>query len=110
MNMLIGVLCEVSSAVTVGEKLENESMMVDKVHEQFGWIVSRLDNDNDGTLSWEEFQGILDFPEALRTLESVNANAEELIDMAEDYFFQAGMPIAVTFEDFMSMVLGLRGG
>merc|ERR1719424_1190268 len=56
MNMLIGVLCEVISGVAEEEK---ESMMVDKVNEKFESIVNKLDEDNDGTLSWDEFQQIL---------------------------------------------------
>lgn len=107
MNMLIGVLCEVISAVAEEEK---ESIMVDKVNETFGTIVSDLDENNDGTLSWEEFQHILDYPEALRALESVNIDAESMVDLAESFFFDDGVPIAVSFEDFMGMVLDLRGG
>merc|ERR1719262_1283044 len=56
MNMLIGVLCEVITAVAEEEK---ESMMVDKVHEKFGDIVHELDKNSDGVLSWTEFKDIL---------------------------------------------------
>merc|ERR550537_146 len=80
MNMLIGVLCEVISAVAEEEK---ESMMVDKVNEKFSTIVEQLDSDNDGTLSWDEFQKILEFPEALAALESMNVDAECMVDMAK---------------------------
>jgi len=107
MNMLIGVLCEVISAVAAEEK---ESMMVDKVNEKFGKIVEELDSNNDGTLSWDEFQKLLDYPEALRALESVNVEPESMVDMAEDFFFEDGEPVAVGFEEFMEMVLDLRGG
>jgi len=107
MNMLIGVLCEVISAVAEEEK---ESMIVDKVNEKFGTIVKELDKNNDGTLCWEEFQQILDYPDALQALESVNVDAEGMVDMAEDFFFDDGEPLAVTFEEFMEMVLDLRGG
>merc|ERR1719478_412853 len=71
MNMLIGVLCEVISAVAEEEK---ESMMVDKVNEKFDDVVRKLDNDSSGLISWGEFQQILDFPQALRALESVNVD------------------------------------
>merc|ERR1719326_2042533 len=59
MNMLIGVLCEVISAVAEEEK---ESMMVDKVNEKFGEIVAQLDADGDGKVSWKEFTKVLDYP------------------------------------------------
>jgi len=107
MNMLIGVLCEVISAVAAEEK---ESMMVDKVHEKFSVIVSQLDRNNDGTLIWDEFQKILEIPEAMDALSKVNVDPEAMVDMAEDYFFEDGEQVALTFEEFMNMVLDLRGG
>lgn len=107
MNMLIGVLCEVISAVASEEK---ESMIVDQVNEKFGNIVKELDTDGDGDLSWEEFQQILDYPDALQALESVNVDPESMVDLAEDFFFEDGEPVKVTFEEFMNLVLDLRGG
>eukprot|EP00747_Dinoflagellata_sp_TGD_P145478 gnl/TRDRNA2_/TRDRNA2_176591_c7_seq14.p1 gnl/TRDRNA2_/TRDRNA2_176591_c7~~gnl/TRDRNA2_/TRDRNA2_176591_c7_seq14.p1 ORF type:complete len:573 (+),score=112.80 gnl/TRDRNA2_/TRDRNA2_176591_c7_seq14:31-1719(+) len=107
MNMLIGVLCEVISAVAAEE---NESTMVDKINEKFGEIVAQLDENNDGTISWDEFQGILEYPEATLALESVNVDPEGMVDMAEDFFFEDGKPVNVTFQDFMGMVLDCRGG
>jgi len=107
MNMLIGVLCEVISAVAEEEK---ESMMCEKVNDKFGEIVNRLDKNNDGTLCWDEFQKILDYPDALKALGDVNVDPEAMVDMAEDLFFEDGEPITLTFEEFMEMVLDLRGG
>eukprot|EP00747_Dinoflagellata_sp_TGD_P145477 gnl/TRDRNA2_/TRDRNA2_176591_c7_seq13.p1 gnl/TRDRNA2_/TRDRNA2_176591_c7~~gnl/TRDRNA2_/TRDRNA2_176591_c7_seq13.p1 ORF type:complete len:259 (+),score=49.17 gnl/TRDRNA2_/TRDRNA2_176591_c7_seq13:2-778(+) len=107
MNMLIGVLCEVISAVAAEEA---ESMMVDKVNEKFGAIVNELDENNDGSLSWEEFQAILDHPDALAALESVDVDPEGMIDMAEDYFFEDGEEVSLEFSEFMAMILDLRGG
>jgi hypothetical protein len=107
MNMLVGVLCEVISAVAVEE---NESMMVDQVHEKLGEIMEDLDRNHDGTLSWEEFQGILASPDALKVLELVNVDPVSMIDIAEDSFFEDGHPVSITFADFMEMVLDLRGG
>merc|ERR1719387_2389302 len=49
MNMLIGVLCEVISAVAEEEK---ESMMCDKVNDKFINVVAKLDTNHDGTLCW----------------------------------------------------------
>jgi chemotaxis protein CheY-P-specific phosphatase CheC len=107
MNMLIGVLCEVISAVAEEEK---ESMIVEKVNDKFGQIVQELDSNNDGELTWEEFQQILDYPDALSALESVNVDPESMVDMAEDFFHEDGEPVAVSFDGFMEMVLDLRGG
>jgi len=107
MNMLIGVLCEVISAVAAEE---TEAMMVDKVHDKFGSIIEKLDDNNDGTISWDEFKAILELPEAIAAFESVNVNPESMVDVAEDVFFEDGEPLAVPFDDFMGMVLDLRGG
>eukprot|EP00747_Dinoflagellata_sp_TGD_P145497 gnl/TRDRNA2_/TRDRNA2_176591_c7_seq9.p1 gnl/TRDRNA2_/TRDRNA2_176591_c7~~gnl/TRDRNA2_/TRDRNA2_176591_c7_seq9.p1 ORF type:complete len:257 (+),score=55.10 gnl/TRDRNA2_/TRDRNA2_176591_c7_seq9:265-1035(+) len=107
MNMLIGILCEVISAVAAEE---NESAMVDKINEKFQVIVTKLDANNDGTLSWDEFQGILDFPEAIAALEGVSVDPEGMVDMAEDFFFEDGEEVAVTFQEFMNMILDCRGG
>jgi hypothetical protein len=107
MNMLIGVLCEVISAVA---QEEQESMMVEKVQDKFGKIVEELDENGDGTLAWEEFQQILEYPAAMAALESVNVDPATMVDMAEDFFFEDGEPVAVSFEDFMGIVLDLRGG
>lgn len=108
MNMLIGVLCEVISAVALEEK---ESMMIDKIHEKFGKIVEDLDANKSGTISWTEFQKIVEMPDALQALESVNVDAVGMIDMAEDMFFDdEGEPVQINFEQFMELVLDLRGG
>eukprot|EP00747_Dinoflagellata_sp_TGD_P153008 gnl/TRDRNA2_/TRDRNA2_177356_c1_seq1.p1 gnl/TRDRNA2_/TRDRNA2_177356_c1~~gnl/TRDRNA2_/TRDRNA2_177356_c1_seq1.p1 ORF type:complete len:266 (-),score=59.46 gnl/TRDRNA2_/TRDRNA2_177356_c1_seq1:53-778(-) len=107
MNMLIGVLCEVISAVAAEE---NESASIDKIHEKFGQIVEELDQNKDGTLSWMEFQALIENPEATKALESVNVDAEGMIDLAEDFFFEDGKPVNVDFPEFMGMVLDCRGG
>lgn len=107
MNMLIGVLCEVIAAVAEEEK---ESMIVDKVNEKFSLICKDLDKNGDGTLSWDEFLLILDYPEALDALDSVGVDMESMVDLAEDFFNEDGEPVCVTFMEFMEMVLDLRGG
>jgi hypothetical protein len=107
MNMLIGVLCEVISAVAAEEK---ESMMIDKVKDKFGKIVTQLDTDQDGYLSWDEFQQILKFQEATEALASVNVDCSTLIDVAEDFFWEDGEKVKLDFSQFMEIVLDLRGG
>lgn len=108
MNMLIGVLCEVISAVASEEK---ESLMVDKVQSLFGRILSEIDTNQDGTISWNELEQIPNYPEALAALESVGVDAESMIDIAEEFFHDDnGEQVCVTFREFMDMVLDLRGG
>jgi len=107
MNMLIGVLCEVISAVAMEE---NETLMVDRVHEEIGSLMEQVDSNADGTLSWDEFRAVLEFTETQNCLERCSVDVSSLVDMAEDTFFEDGEPVSVSFEDFMSMVLDLRGG
>merc|ERR1712050_341996 len=107
LNMLIGILCQVISAVAEEER---EAMMVDKVHEEFGDIVKTLDKDGGSMISWEEFQVILGNQDAIKALEKVSVDPEGLIDAAEDYFFEDGQEQEITFSGFMNMVLELRGG
>lgn len=112
LNMLIGVLCEVISAVAEKEK---EEMMTEKVNEKFYDIVRKLDKNNDGQLSWTEFEEIIQNPTAIAALESVNVDPATLVDMAEDIFYEdegqaPGESVPVSFDEFMNMVLDLRGG
>lgn len=107
MNMLIGVLCEVISAVAEEEK---EGMITEKVYDKFGAIVKKLDGDGDNELSWNEFQVIMDDSDALQALNSVNVDPIGMVDVAEDFFFEEGEEKHMTFDQFMEMVLDLRGG
>jgi voltage-gated sodium channel len=106
MNMLIGVLCEVISAVAQEEK---EQLITDKVQEKFQNIVKEIDKDNDGMLSWNEFIKIMDVPEAVAQLDSVGVDPEGMIDFAQDWFQEDGQPKPISFPDFMNIVLDLRG-
>eukprot|EP00418_Pyrodinium_bahamense_P061875 CAMPEP_0179090460 /NCGR_PEP_ID=MMETSP0796-20121207/41272_1 /TAXON_ID=73915 /ORGANISM="Pyrodinium bahamense, Strain pbaha01" /LENGTH=518 /DNA_ID=CAMNT_0020788033 /DNA_START=23 /DNA_END=1579 /DNA_ORIENTATION=+ len=106
MNMLIGVLCEVVSAVATVEK---EERMTRTVSEKMQSIVSSLDTDGNNQITFEEFKHILEFPEALRALEEVGVDPVGVVDFAELFFFEEGQPIQQNFQDFMEMVLDLRG-
>mmetsp|Transcript_102850 Transcript_102850/g.219951 ORF Transcript_102850/g.219951 Transcript_102850/m.219951 type:complete len:518 (-) Transcript_102850:197-1750(-) len=105
MNMLIGVLCEVVTAVA---NTEREEIRANQVSEQLQSIVQSLDANNDGTISYEEFTQIIEKPDALRALNEVEVNPLGLIDFAEISFFEDGEPKDLSFEAFMDMVLDLR--
>jgi hypothetical protein len=108
MNMLIGVLCEVISAVAMEEK---ETISIDKVNEAFTEIMNRLDSNKSGTLSWNEFNLVMDMPEALAAFQSVNVDPEAVVEFSEDWFLDdLGEPREVCLEEFIGMVLDLRGG
>jgi voltage-gated sodium channel len=107
MNMLIGVLCEVVSSVA---EEENESMITDKVHDKFDHIVKQLDSSGDQKLSWKEFQKIMENQDAIDALESVHVDPVGMIDFAQDWFQEDGKEKSIDFEEFMTIVLDLRGG
>jgi len=107
MNMLIGILCEVISAVAEEEK---ETMMTEKVYERFTPIVRDLDGGADGKISWSELQVIMENSNALQALSSVNVDPVGMVDVAEDFFFDEGEEKQMSFDQFMEMVLDLRGG
>eukprot|EP00747_Dinoflagellata_sp_TGD_P073602 gnl/TRDRNA2_/TRDRNA2_157973_c6_seq1.p1 gnl/TRDRNA2_/TRDRNA2_157973_c6~~gnl/TRDRNA2_/TRDRNA2_157973_c6_seq1.p1 ORF type:complete len:165 (+),score=42.82 gnl/TRDRNA2_/TRDRNA2_157973_c6_seq1:2-496(+) len=106
MNMLIGVLCEVISAVAAEER---EAMLTSTVIEKMGNILNTLDSDDSGKISLKEFQEILNIPEALAALEQVGVDPVGIVDFAEVFFFQDGKQVDIEFGRFMEMVLDLRG-
>jgi hypothetical protein len=107
LNMLIGILCQVISAVAVEER---EAIMVDEVHAKFEQILNSMDKDHNGTVSWQEFQVILTNQDALRALEAVDVDPEGLVDTAEDNFFTDVGEQEVSFAALMRLILESRGG
>jgi len=104
LNMLIGVLCEVVSAVADVEKEEmNLRFVTDKLHN----LLFNLDEDRDGFISKAEFLKILGFPEAVRALEEVEIDPVAVVDFA-DYIFGEGKGRNLSFDKFMDVLLNLR--
>jgi uncharacterized membrane protein (GlpM family) len=105
MNMLIGVLCEVVSAVADSER---ESIRTETLCDQMRAVINSLDADNNQLLSYKEFTEIMEKPEALQALEAVGVSPVGIIDFAEMFFFEEGEPVELTFEAFMEVILDLR--
>jgi len=105
MNMLIGVLCEVVSAVA---DTEREERLTVTVSDKMGAVLSDLDSDSNGKISLDEFAKILAIPETIRTLEEVGVDPIGLVDFAELFFVKEGECVELDFPDFMEMVLDLR--
>mmetsp|Transcript_102859 Transcript_102859/g.219976 ORF Transcript_102859/g.219976 Transcript_102859/m.219976 type:complete len:317 (+) Transcript_102859:1-951(+) len=105
MNMLIGVLCEVVSAVAASEKEESAAL---SVTEQLHDIAISLDENFDNKISYEEFASIIGKPDALKALQKVGISPIGLVDFAELFFFEDGQPVELSFDAFMSQVLCLR--
>merc|ERR1740123_1043794 len=103
MNMLIGVLCEVVSAVAATER---EEMLVGFVNRKVRRIVEELDTDGGGRISKDEFCKILENMEAVRALQDVGVDVVGLVDFADVIFDEDD---ELSFPRFMEVVLQLRG-
>lgn len=105
LNMLVGVLVEVVSVVSAVEK---EQLQVNLLKAQLSRIIQEqnLDADNNGLVSKEEFQCLLENPEATRALHDVGVDVVGLVDF-QDFFFVDDSTL--TFVQFMELVLSLRG-
>mmetsp|Transcript_92938 Transcript_92938/g.272037 ORF Transcript_92938/g.272037 Transcript_92938/m.272037 type:complete len:602 (-) Transcript_92938:75-1880(-) len=114
MNMLVGVLCEVVSAVAATEK---EGLQVTFVTSKLQAVLAQIDKNGDGMISNDEFAKILENPEATAALQEVGVDVVGLVDFAdhifEDDYNQDENGEAVkrdlTLEQFMGVVLQLRG-
>eukprot|EP00928_Gymnodinium_smaydae_P078473 TRINITY_DN624_c0_g2_i1.p1 TRINITY_DN624_c0_g2~~TRINITY_DN624_c0_g2_i1.p1 ORF type:complete len:682 (+),score=147.99 TRINITY_DN624_c0_g2_i1:72-2117(+) len=110
MNMLIGVLVEVVSAVAAVEK---EEMLIGYVKEKLERVVEMVDTDGGGSISKTEFMQILGIEEAIRCLQDVGVDAIGLVDFADFIFHQdddgEGKGLELDFPEFMDVVLQFRG-
>merc|ERR1712194_436359 len=104
MNMLIGVLCEVVSMVAENER---EQLNAEWVKEVLQGVLEELDENNDGKLSREEVGRLIMQPRAAKVISEVGVDVEGLVDLAEFYLFNESDD--VMFEDFIGLVLQLRG-
>lgn len=106
MNMLIGVLCEVVSAVAATEK---EEMLVAFVKGRMSDVMSTIDQNGDLQISKKEFAEVLACDDALQVLNEVGVDPLALVDLA-DFIFNDndGNEIHLTFSDFMEIVMEMR--
>eukprot|EP00927_Polykrikos_kofoidii_P085539 TRINITY_DN9335_c0_g1_i2.p1 TRINITY_DN9335_c0_g1~~TRINITY_DN9335_c0_g1_i2.p1 ORF type:complete len:739 (+),score=99.42 TRINITY_DN9335_c0_g1_i2:81-2219(+) len=105
MNMLVGVLCEVVSVVSAVEK---EALLVGFVKDQLQQMLisTGIDADNNDNITKLEFDQLMEKPEAARALQEVGVDVVGLVELT-DFIFQDGR--ALTFCDFMDIILQLRG-
>jgi len=107
LNMLIGILCEVVSAVAA---VEREEMLVLFVTNKLQRVLSKLDRNNDGHLCKAEFLSILQVDEAARALEEVGVDPVSIVDFADFIFGDdpEGEGENLSFGKFMDILLTLR--
>eukprot|EP00929_Paragymnodinium_shiwhaense_P052961 TRINITY_DN2651_c0_g4_i1.p1 TRINITY_DN2651_c0_g4~~TRINITY_DN2651_c0_g4_i1.p1 ORF type:complete len:636 (+),score=147.39 TRINITY_DN2651_c0_g4_i1:141-2048(+) len=112
MNVLIGVLCEVVSAVALVEK---EEMLVNYVRAKLEKVMAIIDEDGGGTISREEFGLILENIDAMEALIDVGVDVVGLVDFADFIFGDDGMEdsnrpqVELTLSEFLEVILQLRG-
>eukprot|EP00929_Paragymnodinium_shiwhaense_P056748 TRINITY_DN2840_c0_g1_i1.p1 TRINITY_DN2840_c0_g1~~TRINITY_DN2840_c0_g1_i1.p1 ORF type:complete len:734 (+),score=151.16 TRINITY_DN2840_c0_g1_i1:201-2402(+) len=110
MNMLIGVLCEVVSAVAATEK---EDMLMTFIQSKMREIVAEIDENGDCTISKEEFEKVILKPEAIAALVEVGVDPMGLVDFA-DYIFEDagdvdGLERDLSLDEFLDVILQFRG-
>eukprot|EP00746_Dinoflagellata_sp_MGD_P131622 gnl/MRDRNA2_/MRDRNA2_65382_c0_seq3.p1 gnl/MRDRNA2_/MRDRNA2_65382_c0~~gnl/MRDRNA2_/MRDRNA2_65382_c0_seq3.p1 ORF type:complete len:667 (+),score=105.09 gnl/MRDRNA2_/MRDRNA2_65382_c0_seq3:258-2003(+) len=83
MNMLIGVLCEVVSAVGQNEK---EKRTVQYAKDSFMDALNDMDRDGSGTISQEEFVSFVNQPSVAPALDELGVDREGLLSFADEIF------------------------
>mmetsp|Transcript_19226 Transcript_19226/g.43757 ORF Transcript_19226/g.43757 Transcript_19226/m.43757 type:complete len:219 (+) Transcript_19226:2-658(+) len=112
MNMLIGVLCEVVSAVAATEK---EGLQVAFVTHKLQEVLALIDKNGDGMISNDEFMKILEHADAIDALQEVGVDVVGLVDFADMIFMEEkdgeeeAQAKELTLQEFMTVVLQLRG-
>jgi len=116
--MLIGVICEVVSAVAATEK---EALTLGFVREKLGMLMGEagVDDNDDGTISKAEFLKLFTNPKAVAILQEVGVDVIGLCDFTDTIFemeLKSGedgefeeKEKTLTFSDFMNLVLDMRG-
>merc|ERR1711871_1165907 len=89
MNMLIGVLCEVVSAVGEAEK---EQAAVDLVKKTVLIMLKHLDQDGSGEMSREELQQVLVDPHARQVLDELKVNVPYFVELMEMFLWMNTRP------------------
>merc|ERR1719424_904628 len=85
LNMLIGMLCEVVTAVAAAEK---EKAIVVFVKSRLFDALESLDKDNSGTISKDEFEKLLEIPAAVQALDELGVDVPNLVSM-KNHLFEA---------------------
>lgn len=125
LNMLIGVLCAVVTAVAAAEK---EKVLINYVKTRLIGVLQTLDEDGNGTISKSEFDQLMNIPEAYHALMDLGVDVHNLLSLGDHLFEtddnepgrkanpgQASETAgeeeeerSMTFADFLEMVIRLR--
>jgi len=108
MNMLIGVLCDM---VTIVAATEKEQLILGFTKKKLTEMLKTVDVDANRLMSKEEFWDVVSHPDAPDALADVGVDIIGLVDFA-DFLFASevdGTDIELTQEEFIEVVLSLRG-
>eukprot|EP00927_Polykrikos_kofoidii_P001665 TRINITY_DN10635_c0_g7_i1.p1 TRINITY_DN10635_c0_g7~~TRINITY_DN10635_c0_g7_i1.p1 ORF type:complete len:721 (-),score=155.81 TRINITY_DN10635_c0_g7_i1:205-2367(-) len=103
MNMLIGVLCEVVTAVAASEK---EDAAIRMVKETVLVMLQNLDEDGSGEISKSEMNMVFDDEAALQVLSNLQVDLTHLVDYLDMYFEQQS---DLSIPQILDLILMLRG-
>ena len=106
LNMLIGVLCEVVSAVS---KASEEEVKVDAVRETLLDLLGQFDTDGNHTIGYDEYLAFCNHKEAQKALKGLDVDLEELERLAEFLFdHEDDDKREIPFKQFMRHCLEMR--
>eukprot|EP00929_Paragymnodinium_shiwhaense_P070484 TRINITY_DN35691_c0_g1_i1.p1 TRINITY_DN35691_c0_g1~~TRINITY_DN35691_c0_g1_i1.p1 ORF type:complete len:667 (-),score=154.21 TRINITY_DN35691_c0_g1_i1:160-2160(-) len=103
MNMLIGVLCEVVTAVAEAEK---EDAAIRLVKETVLVMLTTLDEDGSGEISKDEMYTVFNDDSALAVLETLKVDVKHLVDHLDMYYEEND---DLSIPQIMDLILMLRG-
>lgn len=83
LNMLIGVLCAVVTAVAAAEK---EKVLVNYVKTKLMGVLEKMDEDGNGLISKKEFDQLVNEPDAIKALNELGLDVPNLISLADHLF------------------------
>jgi len=83
LNMLVGLLCDVVSAVAAAEK---EKVMVSCITSKLLGVLDSIDTDGNGTISKAEFTEIMQIPEAVQALTELGVDVQNLMSLSDHLF------------------------
>eukprot|EP00929_Paragymnodinium_shiwhaense_P049805 TRINITY_DN25116_c1_g1_i2.p1 TRINITY_DN25116_c1_g1~~TRINITY_DN25116_c1_g1_i2.p1 ORF type:complete len:704 (+),score=176.66 TRINITY_DN25116_c1_g1_i2:185-2296(+) len=83
LNMLIGLLCDVVTAVAAAEK---EKIMVTFVRSKLNAVLMQLDTDGNGTISKAEFNELVTIPEAVQAMNELGVDIANLVSLSDHLF------------------------
>jgi len=101
MNMLVGVLVGVVNTVTAVEK---EQLMVHFVKSN---LLELLKEDEDGMITRQEFEKLIQVPLAVRSFDQMGVDVMGLVDLTD--FIFTSEDHTLTFGDFFELIMQFRG-